>query len=486
MKKSIRYILFVLCIFACVLTAKVEAAELALEDSNYCLYDFTNWRSKLYVIPYYKSGGNWQGNSDGSIKLLLYDRWVDLNDTNKEKDWWITVNDRLGKYAKYNIKSGIEMDSSGKITKCPDLCGTNLEGTPDRWQNVWEGDIYFHKRMPYNNFDVLNEVKKDTKEDFDVNGCIPSNRQIQDVYAISEAGVPVNAGSAATQPEEPKPQEIPEIEKYNCDTMFTPEAVALVAKVLGYIQFLVPVVLIVMISTDMVRAVVAQDDKQMKAAYAKSVKRIIAAITVFIIPLFVTILFKIPEIRKVLESSGIVENPLCLGKGTTPNPKPQEKKDSGENTPSIPNTKTVTNEEAGSIKIPSDWIERKNYGREVIYENASKTQEIAINMVGCAEGEGVAAVMCGSTAESAANNLKNIYSDTSKYNVSISDATVGDSIKAKLVTRKYVNEDILEHSYFFINPNGDGMTGKLLIRITIKTDKKDTGNLKQYVSSYKF
>lgn len=60
--------------------------------------------------------------------------------------------------------------------------------------------------------------------------------------------------------------------------------------VLAIIQWGIPILLIIMGSIDLGKAVMASDDKEIKGATSKLLKRAIAAIAVFFIPLLVNLL----------------------------------------------------------------------------------------------------------------------------------------------------------------------------------------------------
>lgn len=60
--------------------------------------------------------------------------------------------------------------------------------------------------------------------------------------------------------------------------------------ILSIIQWGVPILLIVMGSIDLGKAVMASDDKEIKGATSKLIKRAIAAIAIFFIPLLVNLL----------------------------------------------------------------------------------------------------------------------------------------------------------------------------------------------------
>ena len=115
--------------------------------------------------------------------------------------------------------------------------------------------------------------------------------------------------------EQEKPVEEKEstIEIANCKSILTKSTEKLIKRVMDYIHVLAPLVLLVMISVDLMKAVAADHEKQMKESYTRSVKRMIAAICIYIIPIFVSILLGLPGIREVMENAGIVSNPLCYG-----------------------------------------------------------------------------------------------------------------------------------------------------------------------------
>ena len=63
--------------------------------------------------------------------------------------------------------------------------------------------------------------------------------------------------------------------------------VRLLKSVLTIIQWGIPVLLIIMGSIDLGKAVLASDDKEIKGATSKLIKRAIAAVAVFFIPMLV-------------------------------------------------------------------------------------------------------------------------------------------------------------------------------------------------------
>lgn len=64
------------------------------------------------------------------------------------------------------------------------------------------------------------------------------------------------------------------------------------AYLLNLIKIAIPIVLIVMIIVDFVKATVANDEKKMKDAQNVAGKRIVYALVIFLVPTIITLLFK--------------------------------------------------------------------------------------------------------------------------------------------------------------------------------------------------
>ena len=93
----------------------------------------------------------------------------------------------------------------------------------------------------------------------------------------------------------------------SCDGLFTPEAFAIIRRILGYIQLLAPMVLIVMVSVDFGSIVFSGDPNgQSKKALGRSIKRTIATMCVFLTSLFVGIALSIAGFEDAL-----VKDPFC-------------------------------------------------------------------------------------------------------------------------------------------------------------------------------
>ncbi len=67
----------------------------------------------------------------------------------------------------------------------------------------------------------------------------------------------------------------------------------LVQKILNYIRVLGPTIAVVLGSIDMVKAIITSDEENTKKAQSKFIKRLIAAVALFFVPLFVNILLGI-------------------------------------------------------------------------------------------------------------------------------------------------------------------------------------------------
>ena len=77
----------------------------------------------------------------------------------------------------------------------------------------------------------------------------------------------------------------------SCDALFTPQALSLIKRVLGWIQMLAPIALIVFLTIDFGSIVISTNpDEQSKKAIGRGAKRIIATICIFLIVVFVRIL----------------------------------------------------------------------------------------------------------------------------------------------------------------------------------------------------
>lgn len=72
-----------------------------------------------------------------------------------------------------------------------------------------------------------------------------------------------------------------------CESTELLNVMNLVKKILRLVQIIVPIALILFGTFDMAKAVIAGDEKKMKEAQKPFIKRIIAAVIVFLIPIIV-------------------------------------------------------------------------------------------------------------------------------------------------------------------------------------------------------
>ena len=92
----------------------------------------------------------------------------------------------------------------------------------------------------------------------------------------------------------------------SCDGIFTADAYEFINEIIDWIRILVPILLIVLCSVDLGQAVLAGDDKQIKTATSRVVKRAIAAVAIFFVPLIVRVLINAAGIK-----GKIVDDPTC-------------------------------------------------------------------------------------------------------------------------------------------------------------------------------
>lgn len=91
-----------------------------------------------------------------------------------------------------------------------------------------------------------------------------------------------------------------------CNGILTQDAAKFLGKIMGWIRILVPILLIVLGAVDFGQVVISDDKDNMKKAISKFVKRCIAAVAVFFVPLIVKVLLDISGITGTL-----VDDPMC-------------------------------------------------------------------------------------------------------------------------------------------------------------------------------
>ena len=94
----------------------------------------------------------------------------------------------------------------------------------------------------------------------------------------------------------------------SCNGLLTPGAYDMLQGALNIIRIAVPALLIILGSVDLGTAVVSDDKDSLKKATSKLIKRCLAAVAIFFIPLIVNLLINLVE-----SSTGtpIVDDPMC-------------------------------------------------------------------------------------------------------------------------------------------------------------------------------
>jgi len=77
-----------------------------------------------------------------------------------------------------------------------------------------------------------------------------------------------------------------------CDQALAP-VINLVKALLGLVQMGIPIILIVLGSIDLGKAVISSDEKEIKAATGKLIKRCVAAVAVFFVTAIVTLVMNL-------------------------------------------------------------------------------------------------------------------------------------------------------------------------------------------------
>lgn len=94
----------------------------------------------------------------------------------------------------------------------------------------------------------------------------------------------------------------------SCDGLLTVEAANFISKIVGYIQIAAPILLIVLTTFDFASAVISEDKDSLKKATSKVVKRTIAAVAIFFVPLIISWILGIDAVK---DSLNLVDDPMC-------------------------------------------------------------------------------------------------------------------------------------------------------------------------------
>ena len=94
----------------------------------------------------------------------------------------------------------------------------------------------------------------------------------------------------------------------DCNGLLTVDAMKFIEEIINYIRIFVPILLIILGVVDFGNAIISQDQDALKKSGTKFMKRVIAAIAVFFVPLLVKVLLSLPGIK---DNINLVDDPTC-------------------------------------------------------------------------------------------------------------------------------------------------------------------------------
>ncbi len=94
----------------------------------------------------------------------------------------------------------------------------------------------------------------------------------------------------------------------NCNGLLTPGAYKMLQDAINIIRIVVPILLIILGSVDFGSVVLNDDKDALKKATGKFVKRCIAAVAIFFVPIIVKTLLNLPGIKGNIN---LVDDPMC-------------------------------------------------------------------------------------------------------------------------------------------------------------------------------
>lgn len=118
-----------------------------------------------------------------------------------------------------------------------------------------------------------------------------SQSEITNLYLDKDTGVHYALISNTTDDEPTNPTPTPDLNK--CQDLFSDDVINLINKAMNIIKLAVPILLIVLGITDFFRATFSDSEDNMKKDRDRFIKRIIAAIIIFIVPFFVNLVLKV-------------------------------------------------------------------------------------------------------------------------------------------------------------------------------------------------
>ena len=98
------------------------------------------------------------------------------------------------------------------------------------------------------------------------------------------------------------------VEASGCDALLTRDAAEFIGDIVTLVRIAVPILLVVLCSSDFVAIVTGQDEKVTKVSISRIVKRFIAAATFFFVPLIIQLILGIDAVNNALN---LVDDPSC-------------------------------------------------------------------------------------------------------------------------------------------------------------------------------
>ncbi len=161
---------------------------------------------------------------------------------------------------------------------CPSVIYETYIDTTNPFDSVISADYTFWKRDGW--------TSTNNTTCFDNNNCI-SEYGVENVIPLyenySEYEIINDNGGSSGNIENPN----------NCGDLFGDELVKLINDIMNVIRIAVPILLIVLGIVDFTKAVFSGDDKAMSKAQSTFIKRIVAAVIVFLVPIFVNLVLNI-------------------------------------------------------------------------------------------------------------------------------------------------------------------------------------------------
>ena len=98
------------------------------------------------------------------------------------------------------------------------------------------------------------------------------------------------------------------VDAATCEGLLTADAAMFISDIMKLITIAIPILLIVLCSSDLFGIVTSQDDGAVKKAVSRIVKRFIAAAAFFFVPFLIQLVLGIDAVK---DSLNLVDDPTC-------------------------------------------------------------------------------------------------------------------------------------------------------------------------------